>query len=61
MCGIIAILGKTGVQDRIVDGLSRLQYRRYDSAGVAIMNNAKASVSKSVGKLENLVKSVTVE
>lgn len=54
MCGIIGILGKTDVQDRIVDGLSRLEYRGYDSAGVAIMNNAKASVSKSAGKLENL-------
>ena len=54
MCGIIGILGKTGVQDRIVDGLSRLEYRGYDSAGVAIMSDAKASVSKAVGKLSNL-------
>ena len=54
MCGIIGILGKTDVQDRIVDGLSRLEYRGYDSAGVAIMSVAKASVSKAVGKLENL-------
>lgn len=42
------------MQDRIVDGLSRLEYRGYDSAGVAIMSDAKASVSKAVGKLENL-------
>ena len=54
MCGIIGILGKTGVQDRIVDGLSRLEYRGYDSAGVAIMSDAKVSVSKAVGKLSNL-------
>lgn len=54
MCGIIGILGRTDVQDRIVDGLSRLEYRGYDSAGVAIMNSAKASVSKAVGKLANL-------
>ena len=54
MCGIIEILGKSDVQDRIVDGLSRLEYRGYDSAGVAIMSDAKASVSKAVGKLENL-------
>jgi len=54
MCGIIGILGKTDVQDRIVDGLSRLEYRGYDSAGVAIMSDAKAAVSKAVGKLENL-------
>ena len=54
MCGIIGILGKTDVQDRILDGLSRLEYRGYDSAGVAIMSDAKAVVSKAVGKLENL-------
>ena len=54
MCGIIGILGKADVQDRIVDGLSRLEYRGYDSAGVAIMSDAKAVVSKAVGKLENL-------
>ena len=54
MCGIIGILGKSDVQDRIVDGLSRLEYRGYDSAGVAIMSDAQASVSRAVGKLENL-------
>jgi glutamine---fructose-6-phosphate transaminase (isomerizing) len=54
MCGIVGILGKTGVQDRIVDGLSRLEYRGYDSAGVAIMSDAKVSVSKAVGKLSKL-------
>ena len=54
MCGIIGILGKSDVQDRIVDGLSRLEYRGYDSAGVAIMSDAQASISKAVGKLENL-------
>ena len=54
MCGIIGILGKTDVQDRILDGLTRLEYRGYDSAGVAIMNEARVSVSKAVGKLQNL-------
>ena len=54
MCGVIGILGKSDVQDRIVDGLSRLEHRGYDSAGVAIMSDAKAYVSKAVGKLENL-------
>ena len=54
MCGIIGILGKTDVKERILNGLARLEYRGYDSAGVAIMSDAKASVSKAVGKLENL-------
>ena len=43
MCGIIGILGKSDVQDRIVDGLSRLEYRGYDSAGVAILSGAKVT------------------
>ena len=54
MCGIIGILGRTDVQDRIVDGLSRLEYRGYDSAGVATMSGPKVAVSKAVGKLANL-------
>lgn len=54
MCGSIGSLGKTDVQDRILDGLSCLEYRGYDSAGVAILSGAKAPVSKAVGKLENL-------
>jgi glucosamine--fructose-6-phosphate aminotransferase (isomerizing) len=54
MCGIIGILGRTDVQDQILDGLSRLEYRGYDSAGVAIMSDAKVTVSKAVGKLANL-------
>ena len=53
MCGTIGILGKTDVQDRIVDGLSRIEYCGYDSAGVAIMSDAKASVSKAAVKLKN--------
>ena len=54
MCGIIGILGKTDVQDWILDGLSCLEYRGYDSAGVAIMTAANVSVSKTVGTTANL-------
>ena len=54
MCGIIGILGLADVQDRIVDGLARLEYRGYDSAGVAIMDRGSVRVSKALGKLENL-------
>ena len=55
MCGIIGILGKTDVQGRIVDGLSRLEYRGYDSAGVAIMSDANVSVSSSHGSPNGLL------
>lgn len=49
MFGILGILGRTDVQDRIVDGLFRLEYRGYDSAGVAIMSDAKVIGSPSRG------------
>jgi glucosamine--fructose-6-phosphate aminotransferase (isomerizing) len=54
MSEITDILGKTDVQERILVGLSRLEYCGYDSAGVAVMSEAKVSVAKSVGKLVNL-------
>jgi glucosamine--fructose-6-phosphate aminotransferase (isomerizing) len=55
MCGIIiGILGKANEQDWIEDGLSRFEYRGYDIAGIEIMSDVKASVSKAVGKLTNL-------
>ena len=55
MCGSIGILGETDVQDRIVDGLSRLEYRGYDSAGVAIMNDAEVNGSPSCGSLDDFL------
>ena len=55
MCGSIGILGKTDVQDRIVDGLSRLEYRGHDSAGVAIMNDAKVNGSPSCRSLDDFL------
>lgn len=54
MCGIIGILSTSDVQNRLVNGLARLEYRGYDSAGIAIMHDGQVTVSKAVGKLENL-------
>jgi glutamine---fructose-6-phosphate transaminase (isomerizing) len=54
MCGIIGILSRDEVQGRLVEGLARLEYRGYDSAGVAVMQDGQVTVSKAVGKLENL-------
>ena len=53
MSVIIGILGKTGVQDRIADGLSRLEYRGYDSAVGPIMSDASASVGQAVGAVSS--------
>ena len=54
MCGIVGYLGKRTVTDVLVSGLSNLQYRGYDSAGVAVVNGDTISIVKKEGKLENL-------
>jgi len=52
MCGIIGILSHSDATSRILDGLSRLEYRGYDSAGVAVMDgDGKIDIRRSVGKL----------
>lgn len=55
MCGIVGYVGKNGNCVRVlIDGLKRLEYRGYDSAGIAYLNNGSLSVIKESGKLENL-------
>ena len=54
MCGIIGIVSKNEVVDRLIDGLARLEYRGYDSAGIATINSSEIVYSKSTGKLVSL-------
>ncbi len=54
MCGIIGILGKHEVSPQILDGLKRLEYRGYDSAGIATVNRGQLDLRRAVGKLINL-------
>ena len=54
MCGIIGIVSKNHVVDRLIDGLVCLEYRGYDSAGIATVNNSEIVCSKSTGKLVSL-------
>ncbi|AMK17460.1 MULTISPECIES: glutamine--fructose-6-phosphate transaminase (isomerizing) [Sphingobium] len=56
MCGIIGIVGKDDVAERLVEGLRRLEYRGYDSAGVATVNMGAIDRRRAEGKLANLVK-----
>jgi glucosamine--fructose-6-phosphate aminotransferase (isomerizing) len=56
MCGIIGILGKGRVADRLIDGLRRLEYRGYDSAGIAVLTDNGIERRRAEGKLDNLVK-----
>ena len=54
MCGIVGIVGQTPVAPLIVDALKRLEYRGYDSAGVATVENGSLARRRSQGKLINL-------
>ena len=54
MCGIVGILGKNEVSPLILESLKRLEYRGYDSAGIATVNLGKLDRRRSVGKLLNL-------
>ena len=54
MCGIVGYVGYKSVMDILIDGLEQLEYRGYDSSGVAVMCNDKIKVYKAVGKLNNL-------
>ncbi len=54
MCGIVGILGKEPVADNIVEALRRLEYRGYDSAGVATLTSKGIERRRAVGKLKNL-------
>lgn len=54
MCGIIAYIGSKNAPDVLINGLTKLEYRGYDSAGIAIINENRIDVFRSVGKLFNL-------
>ena len=56
MCGIVGYLGQKECKKILLDGLGELEYRGYDSAGVAIMQDGSVSLFKAVGKLANLTK-----
>jgi glucosamine--fructose-6-phosphate aminotransferase (isomerizing) len=54
MCGIVGYVGSQSALDVVVEGLARLEYRGYDSAGTAVSSDGKLSVTKRAGKLVNL-------
>ena len=54
MCGIIGILGNEAVSGRLLDGLKRLEYRGYDSAGIATVHDGVIDRRRAAGKLDNL-------
>ncbi|MCD6172394.1 MAG: isomerizing glutamine--fructose-6-phosphate transaminase, partial [Sulfurimonas sp.] len=54
MCGIVGYLGKKNTKEILLDGLKELEYRGYDSAGIAVLQNNKFDSYKAIGKLVNL-------
>ncbi len=61
MCGIVGYVGYRDCSDVLVSALTKLEYRGYDSAGIAVFEDNKISVSKSKGKLKNLVEKMAEE
>jgi glucosamine--fructose-6-phosphate aminotransferase (isomerizing) len=61
MCGIIGIIGKDAVAPRLIEGLKRLEYRGYDSAGVASLVNGHIDRRRAEGKIANLEARVRAE
>ncbi|MBI2884609.1 MAG: glutamine--fructose-6-phosphate transaminase (isomerizing) [Candidatus Omnitrophica bacterium] len=58
MCGIVGYIGKAPVVSTVLDSLSRLEYRGYDSAGIAVFNGRGIQVRKRAGKLKELASSL---
>ena len=54
MCGIVGYIGQQNIKTILLDGLGELEYRGYDSAGIAVLQHDAFSVYKAVGKLNNL-------
>src|SRR6476659_1566584 len=61
MCGIVGIIGREPVAQRLFDGLKRLEYRGYDSAGIATVADGGFERRRAEGKLENLERELARE
>lgn len=61
MCGIVGYIGKQNPIDILITGLKNLEYRGYDSAGIAIKSNDNLQIIKSVGKISNLEEKIKKE
>src|SRR5207249_11179080 len=60
MCGIIGYIGPKNVVPVLIDGLRRLEYRGYDSAGVAVIHDGEVELRRSAGKLSRLEDVITL-
>jgi glucosamine--fructose-6-phosphate aminotransferase (isomerizing) len=58
MCGIVGYVGERQARDVVIEGLRRLEYRGYDSAGIALVDGGTLAIDKRAGKLGNLEKAI---
>ena len=58
MCGIVAYIGRRQATDILLEGLKRMEYRGYDSAGIAVMNGG-VHLARAIGRVANVEKSIT--
>ncbi len=58
MCGIVGYVGKQPAAPFIIEGIKRLEYRGYDSTGVAILADGAFRVAKKIGRVANLEKEI---
>ncbi len=61
MCGIVGYVGHDNARDIVIDGLKKLEYRGYDSAGIALLDKGKLTVRKQQGKIANLEAAIAGE
>lgn len=61
MCGIVGYVGHRGAADFLLEGLHRLEYRGYDSAGIAVQENGEISIRKKAGRVQELVGLISEE
>ena len=61
MCGIVAYVGSQKASGILLDGLKRLEYRGYDSAGLAVQEDGEIKIARRVGRVENLIRKVKGE
>ena len=59
MCGIVGYLGNKNAKDVIIKGLKRLEYRGYDSAGISTLNGGTMEITKTQGKVTDLIASIS--
>ena len=58
MCGIIGYVGNSNTKEILLDILSSLEYRGYDSSGIGLINNNQIQLFKAIGKLDKLKSSL---